>query len=218
MSLSILFTNYNKQIYGKRIRVADKDQNKFHKIEKLLVECNIELEDYALTTFTARIHIARKIGFLPANVFLSKQSLEHYVTRLEAGCEVTKKKEYSLETDYEGMELDYGNCIINNILFQWDMTPEQLEVQAGVMSGWSNNPHRTPGLIAKCAAMLCQIKGAPTGSNYQQIGEFLLLRKLAKEARNPKQPRLNPPEASPPQKKDYRFWRHRDEASEDEDK
>lgn len=218
MSLSILFTTYNHKIYGKRIGVKEKDEGRFELVEQMLRASNIEPEDYALTTFTARIQIAQKIGFLPANVFLSKGSLEHYIARLEQGCEVTTKKEYNIEEDYEGMELDYGNCLINNILFGWNMDAAQLEVQAGVMSGWGDNPNRTPQLIAKCAAMLCQIKGAPTGSSYRQIGEFLLQRKIEKEARNPKQPRLNPPKSDPPKKKDYRFWRHKDEAPEDEDR
>lgn len=218
MSLSILFTKYNREIYGQRVRIKEKDQGKFEQVEQMLAASNIALEDYALTTFTARIHVAEKVGFLPANVFLSKQSLEHYVARLEQGCEVTKKKEYNIEEEYEGMELDYGNCVINNILFGWNMDASQLEVQAGVMSGWTNNPHRTPALIAKCAAMLCIIKGAPKGSDYVQIGEYLLMRKLAKEARNPKQPRLNPPKSDPIPKKDWRFWRHKDEAPEDEDR
>lgn len=87
-----IFMSFNQQVYGKRTGVPKKVLPKFEEVERMLTHADINLEDYALTTFTERIWIAQQVGHLPANVFISKQSLEHYVTRLEQGCEVTRKK------------------------------------------------------------------------------------------------------------------------------
>lgn len=136
--LSILFSSYNQQVYGKHIAVPKTMLPKFIQVERMLTHAEVELEDFALTTFTDRIWIAQKIGHLPANIFLSKQSIENYVKRIEQGCEVTKKK--NTKRNLEGLTAKERQELIkyesqNEEWLKWCESEEGKKVLAAIESG-----------------------------------------------------------------------------------
>lgn len=214
--LVYFFSTYNKQVYGKFIRVAKKNTARFEQVEEMLKKSGISPEDYALTTFADRADIGVKLGFLPANVFISENSLKNYVSRLEQGCEVTKKKEYSTETDWLNIEMAYTSKYILNIKHGYGWSIEEIEFHATTY-GWTSNPNRTADLIEQVRKMQCQIHRCPANWTLDQIGAMEIERKKYNEAKHPKPgPRIDAPRAKPKPKKDWRFWRHPDEAPEED--
>jgi len=169
-SLALLFSTYNEQIYGTYIHIKKTQRPKFYQVESILQAAGITNEDYALTTFADRIYVAQKVGFLPANVFLSKSSLNKYIDRLKHCAEVTAHP----ERDLLPMELDIGNITISLMLDNIPFDDGTLEYLAGVKPGYLKLLDRP---IAQAEFILSNVYQTPIGT-YKQIAHYRILQNV----------------------------------------
>lgn len=185
----------------------------------MLTKAGIELEDYAITTFSDRVWIAQQVGHLPIHIFVSTQSLERYCERLKTGTEVSKKKrkEYNPAKDWLTIELDYGSVIIDGIMNEKNIT------MGGRLIGWETNPNRTQAIIDEAQRMLATINQVNLGS-YESMGQQLLERKRKRDAKpKPKRPAPQPDLLKGSKYQQWKdkiksgLWRHPEDDSTDED-
>lgn len=170
-TLASFYLTYNRRVYGKMLRVPKKAEDRFHTVEMMLTKADVCLEDYTLTTFADRTWIGSQRGYLPWQVFVSLNSVNRYVKRLEQGAEVSRRKEPV--RDSLAMELVVGEVTIGITLQGMTATDDLVEHVAQVTPGWLAD-HRRP--IAEAERILSDKYQTSVGS-YLDIAQHIKIRR-----------------------------------------